>query len=109
MALAASHRDVGKEVQNFARGWWWSARRLEAVPSPGGRGYGRSRGVPVESDRSGGVIRAGVGQTLSVAVGDVNLTGRQDVAGIQAGAQGGGGCVWGAGQRRRAVGSYGSS
>lgn len=109
VALAACQRDVGKEVQDFARGRRRSARRLEAVPPPGGRGYGRSRGVPVESDGSRGVIRAGVGQTLGVAVGDVNLAGRQDVAGIQAGGQGGGRRVWGAGQRRRTVGAYGTS
>lgn len=60
-------------MQDFTGGRRRSAGRLEAVSPPGGRGYGRSGGVSVESDWPGGVIRAGVCQTLCVTVIDVSL------------------------------------
>lgn len=112
MALAAGQRDVWEEVQNFAGRWRRCAGRLEAVSPPGGRGYGWSRGVSVESDGTGGIIRAGVGQTLCVTVVNVSLARRQDVAGVRAGGEGrrgGGGSGHGPGQRGRAVGAQGTS
>ncbi len=67
--------------------------------------------MSVESDGTGGVIRAGVGQTLCVTVVNVSFAERQDIAGVRAGGErrGGGWREWSwAGSEGKGCGGVGN-